>query len=153
MTTPSQQPPTERQLDTAITDRMAAELRRDGKTYRQIADAMGWASTASAYGAVKRALREVVREAGAEVLAFEVERLDQLVDDVRTIMKTTDSDMTKLMCVDRLTKLSETRRKLLGVDAPTKVEARITDSVDAQIEQLAYELGQVESMSPVNADH
>ncbi|WP_098892259.1 hypothetical protein [Streptomyces sp. or3] len=65
-----------RSLTTAERDARAAELRSKGWTYRRIAAELGWKQGADAYNAVQRVLKETVREAGEEVRALELERLD-----------------------------------------------------------------------------
>ena len=42
--------------------------------------------------------------------------------------------------IDRALRIMERRSKLLGLDAPMKQDLRVTDRLDAQIEQLAAEL-------------
>lgn len=142
------QPRTERQIDTAERDAQAARLRHYGFSYRQIAKQMGWESPASAHRAVGRALREIIREAAEDLVKLETERFDAALAPVLRIIET-GTPLEQLAAVDRLVKLSESRRKLLGLDAPTRTDLRITDSLDAQLEQLASEVAALEA--PVGA--
>lgn len=67
-----------RSVETAGRDAEAARLRTRHYSYRQIARELGMSSVSNAYEAVQRAIAEVPREAGAEALHFELERLDEL---------------------------------------------------------------------------
>ena len=141
----------------AVADRMALELRRDGYSYPQIADKLECA-VSTAHQRVKRALRAVVAEPAADVLTMERERLDKLLAKALAIAEFEDpgedgpevADRYRPSVAERLTalntalRISESRRKLEGIDAPTKHEHRIFDALDAQIEQLASELAAVE---------
>lgn len=62
--------------ETAIRDAKAAEVRAKGRTYQQVADECGYASSRSAWEAVQRAIAAVLKEPGEAVLHFELERLD-----------------------------------------------------------------------------
>ena len=131
-------PLTERNIDTAIRDGKAAQLRRDGLSYRQIAKAMG-CSVAGAHDMVRRALREAIREPAEELRTLELERLDALYAKVMVIVDT-GSTKEVLNAIDRALRIMERRSKLLGLDAPLKQDLRVTDRLDAQIEQLAAEI-------------
>jgi hypothetical protein len=65
----------DRSLTTAERDAEAARLRARGLSYRQIATELD-VDVANAHRAVKRALAEIVAEPAADVVAFELERLD-----------------------------------------------------------------------------
>lgn len=137
-------PVIERQLDSAERDAQAARLRFYGFSYRQIAQQMNWASPATAHRAVARALHEVVREAGEDLLKLETARLDAAVAPVLRIIET-GQPLEQLAAVNTLVKLSESRRKLLGLDAPVRADLRVQSSVDSQLEMLAQEIGQLEA--------
>ena len=131
----------DRTLDSAQRDARAARLRGLGYTYAQIAEQMGLRSQSSAHDAVRRALRETVRESAADLVAVEQERLDTLWSRVMPIVLDQNVDPeVRLKAVDRAVRISERRSRLLGLDAPTKTEVRVTDSLDAQLEELALEV-------------
>ena len=88
---------------------------------------------------VKRALREAVREPAEELRTLELERLDSLYATVTAIIET-GSPKDVLNAIDRALRIMERRSKLLGLDAPVRQDLRITDRLDAQIEQLAAEI-------------
>lgn len=145
-------------FELAVDDRLAAELRRDGYSYAQIADKLG-CSVGGAHKKVKRALRQIVQEPAQDVRLMEIARYDKLlvsaqeiVDGLKACPHCNAADsVPKFSTQDRLSamgtvlRISERRAKLEGLDAPTKVEHRIFDALDAQIEALASELAALES--------
>jgi hypothetical protein len=143
-------------------DSKAVELRRRHLTYRQIATQLGFASQSSAYDAVHRGLLDTIREPADYVRNFELERLDELGRAAwkvlydrhyalaasgkiplhpETGMPLVDDGPT-LAAIDRLLKISEARRKLLGLDAPVKAEVTHVDagSFDADIARLMADM-------------
>lgn len=128
-------------------DAEAARLRGQGLTYRAIAKKMG-TSVSVAHARVQSAFRATLAEPAEQARAVELARLedahdaalavllrehltvshgkvitvkDEHGDDVPLI-----DDAPVLQAVDRIRALSESRRKLLGLDAPSRV------SVDAE---------------------
>lgn len=131
-----------RTIDTVRRDTQAAELRAKGWSYQRIADELGWGNKGDAHHAVQRILQETVQEAGDDLRTMERERLDRLsaaaweVLDrqhvtvsngqiVRLDGTPLPDDGPVLQAIDRLLRISESRRKLDGLDAPSRV------SVDA----------------------
>ncbi|MER6191786.1 hypothetical protein [Streptomyces cyaneofuscatus] len=148
-----------RSLTTAERDARAAELRSKGWTYPRIAAELGFNHRADAYNAVKRVLKETVREAGEDVRALELERLDRLEAAANEVLEREHvtvsngrvvslnetplpDDGPVLAAIDRLLKIQERRARLLGLDAPTKAAITITPERAAAIEALADELGE-----------
>lgn len=98
-------------------ERDALELRRAGATYDAIADRLGYTNRGAAYKAVQRGLRRTIQEPADELRQLEVERLDRLLTAVwRSAMG------GNLGAVDRVLRVAERRARLLGLDAPTKIE-------------------------------
>lgn len=115
----------------------AMDLRAKGWTYQQIADELGYADRATANRAITDGLTAIVREPGAAVLHFELERLDAelvrldgLEANVRAVLDArhitvsngrviinpdTDEPMVDdgfvLQAVDRLLKIEDARRR------------------------------------------
>lgn len=146
-------------LTTAQRAAQAAELRSKGWTYSRIAAEVGYTHRADAYNAVKKVLEETVREAGENVRALELERLDRLeaaanevlerehvtVSNGRVVVLNETplpDDGPVLAAIDRLLKIQERRAKLLGLDAPTKQAITISPERAAALEQLVEELGE-----------
>jgi hypothetical protein len=140
-----------RTTETAARDAQAANLRAEGWKLQAIADHLGFSDRSEARYAIRRALREIVQGPAEKLLASEAERLDTLYEEALEVLqrdhvtvshgriiKDDDGnpildDGPKLAAIDRLVKVRESYRKLLGLDAPSRV------SVDAQ--QLGDEIG------------
>lgn len=146
----------EHTIDTAERDADAARLRAEGKSYPQIASEMGYYDKSGARKAVQRALVAVVQEAGDELRALEVERMNRLLDVAWQIMErphyahsagrliTMDNvpvldDAPSLMALDRILKIMERRAKLLGLDAPVRHEVLTIDAIDQELARLDAE--------------
>jgi len=123
---------------TAVTDAQAANLRGRGLSYRAIAAEMGWSHPSSAYEAVARAIAEVITEPAEAALQIELDRLDLAYRTTLAVLEREhvtvsngkvitlggeplQDDGPILAAVDRLVRISESRRKLLGLDQPAKV--------------------------------
>lgn len=150
----------ERNLETATRDADAARLRARGRTYRQIATELDMAGPGKAYEAVRRVLAETTQEAADDLRLIELERLDQMYQAALKVLETehyavshgrviyledggpplTD-DGPALQAMDRLLKIQERRAKLLGLDAPTKANVTVSDSMTEEISRLAAQLG------------
>jgi transposase-like protein len=137
-----------RSTDVVATDARAAELRGQGFSYAAIAREMGWASKSSAHDAVHRAFKATLTEPAEQARAVELARLEDAHDAALAVLMrehitvshgkvitVTDDDGNEvpliddapvLQAIDRIRALSESRRKLLGLDAPSRV------SVDAE---------------------
>ncbi|MBL7487105.1 hypothetical protein [Frankia sp. AgW1.1] len=144
-----------RRLDAATIarDSEAAKMRIDGKTYDQIAVALGYPNRGVAYRAVQRFLQATAQETADELRALELERLDRLYQAGMQVLeakhytvqkdgviwhdgKPLEDDGPVLAAIDRLLKIQDRRAKLLGLDAPTKVEVRTVGQIEAEIAEL-----------------
>lgn len=127
--------------DQAIEDRRwkAWDLRIKGKSYRAIGDALG-VSGKTAHQDCQAVLARVIDEANenaAQDRAVSLYRLDRALDiveqalgaEVFTESGERDHEL-RLKAVDRLVKIDESRRKLLGTDAPMKheIDANVTSA-------------------------
>jgi hypothetical protein len=133
-----------RSQDTAERDAAACRLRTEGRTYDQIAQQLGFADRSNARDAVERALKATVQEPADQVRQLELARLDALwaaawavlerehvvVNSGEIVIDTREGadgqplldDAPVLKAVQTLLKVAERRAKLLGLDAPTKIE-------------------------------
>lgn len=127
-----------RGLDTAERDAQAARLRTRGYTYRAIATELG-IDVHTAHDAVQRVLQATVEEPAADLRRVELERLDMLVRKATDVLdafhhvvsnrgdvveyngQPLEDDGPVLAAINTLIRVSESRRKLLGLDAETKV--------------------------------
>jgi hypothetical protein len=147
-----------RTLTVAQRDAEAARLRSQGWTYERIADHLGYSDKSNARRAIEKVLKDTVQEAGDELRTMERERLDRLSEAAWAVLerqhvtvsngrvislpdpetgesKPLPDDGPVLQAIDRLLRISESRRKLEGLDAPSRV------SVDA--ENLGAEIGAI----------
>lgn len=137
----------------------ALDLRRQGATYAQIGDRIG-VTEAAAYKIVKRVLDRVTVEAAPDVRKLEADRLDQFQlaalavlrrqhytvsggqivkdDDGRPLV----DDGPTLQAIRTLLSVQERRAKLLGLDAPARVDMKVltVDMLDARIAELQAQL-------------
>lgn len=141
-----------RSVDDAETRAEAARLRAKGWTYARIAEHLGYAMPASAYNAVKQVLQETVQEAGDELRTMERERLDRMAEAAWAVLERQHvmvsngrvvslegtplpDDGPVLQAIDRLLRISESRRKLEGLDAPSRVSVE-ADALGAEIAHI-----------------
>jgi hypothetical protein len=147
----------------------ACRLRVAGYTYAQIAERLGYSSEKFAQVDVKRALkvyvdlqqepieelraRELAALDGAQQVATEVMGRDHLAHSNGRVVMIEDEqtgevshvkdDGPKLAAIDRVVKISESRRKLLGQDAPSKVDTTVTGTTEYVIKIDAGEMEQL----------
>ncbi|WP_157882429.1 hypothetical protein [Streptomyces silvensis] len=142
----------ERTLETAQRDARAAALRAEGRTYQEIGEDLG-ISKGAAMDACRRAVREAVQDSAKNLINLEVTRLEAMYDEVLDILQREHyvvshgqivrddtgtalrDDEMKLKAIDRALRTRESFRKLLGLDAPSRV------SIEA--EQLGREIGRL----------
>jgi hypothetical protein len=143
-----------RTLAGAKRDADAAHLRSRGLTYQTIANELGFSSAGKAYEGVQRAIASAPREAGSEALSVELMRLDELwrkalliaerehivvsngtiMLDPRTVgdhggIKPLEDTGAQLAAIDRLVRISAQRAKLLGLEAPKRVQVDVPEPV------------------------
>jgi hypothetical protein len=127
-----------RTIETAEREAKAAQLRSRGMSYRQIAAELG-VDTHTAHNDVQSALAAIVAEPAAAAQALELERLDAMYARALQVMEahhvtvsngrvvTLDDsplpdDGPVLAAINTLVRISESRRKLLGLDSPVKTQ-------------------------------
>lgn len=107
------------------------ELRLAGATYEDIGEVVG-RHKANVYRRIKKAIQEIPKSEVEELRALELERLSRVQRSVwRQALE------GHMGAVDRVIKISERRSRLLGLDAPQRVDlgARAVD-----IESVAREI-------------
>ncbi len=147
---------------TAKKDAEAAQLRAEGKTSDQIAEALAFSDRSVARRAVERALAATVREPADELRQLELIRLDALWMQAAKVMTSEHLTVSQgrvvevngvplkddgpvLTAIDRLLKIMERRAKLVGLDSAAKVEVLSVDALDREIAKLTAELGGTET--------
>lgn len=108
----------------------ALVLRQAGATWDEVARGAGYANRQNARQAVMKHLEEHAVENVHQLRALEGARLDRLQRTLWTRALGGDLD-----AIDRTLRIMDQRAKLLGLNAPTKIE--ITDEMDREIQQLA----------------
>lgn len=140
-------------------------MRTSGMRFSQIAEELGYASPASAVKAYHKALDEIPFEAVEQHRQLELQRLDRLIEEAWKLYEARhpvvsfgkvffeaegpDGEMVpiedagpKLAALKEIRALSESRRRLIGADAPTRtrIEVVTEDVIDAEIRRLEAEL-------------
>jgi FAD/FMN-containing dehydrogenase len=132
-----------RRLAAAERTRQAMALKKAGKTYEEIRRALG-ISKGAAVKAVQRGLAEIKDETSRDAeehRAIESARLDTAQAAIWPQVMQGD-----LAAIDRFVRLSQRRAALLGLDAPTKVDATVEDKtpprarLDALLDGLAAKI-------------
>lgn len=141
----------EQQVENATITSEALKLRAQGLTYEQIGARQGGVGKRTAHRRVMKALKRLVDEPAEEVLKLELERLDRaLRRDVRSIASLNalvakwepqaeggDLEAAELLIKAHAALLKanagfvrtcESRRVLLGLDAPEKKDVTIKDA-------------------------
>ncbi len=106
-----------KQIEMAIKENQTFTLRMAGANYADIADRVGYADASGAYRAFNRALNRLVLETPDEARLLELARLDAI-----SINLFRSAQQGALGSVDRYLRVMERRSKLLGLDAPDRVE-------------------------------
>jgi hypothetical protein len=149
-----------RTVESAKRDAEAARLRSLGLSFRQIAEQLKFSDASCAHRAYRRGLAAVPVEAGQELRATSLARLDIATQKVFEVLlrrhmlaqngrvavdpatrQPLVDDGPLLAAVDRLVKLEERRSKLLGLDSPAKVDMTVSDEMDRRIAALMAEMG------------
>ncbi|MGH2775632.1 MAG: hypothetical protein ACRDJT_09405 [Actinomycetota bacterium] len=118
----------------------ALKLRQQGKSYREIAEAVGYANPSGAWRAVERTLRESHAESPESLRVLEIERLNSLLD-ASWVTATTPGAKGQMLAVDRVLAIMKRRAELLGLDAPKKSERITKGTIEGEIERLEKQLG------------
>lgn len=98
--------------------RQALEMRRNGFSYRKIGERLH-IDHSMAFKDVQNALAALTKERNKEaeyVRELELQRLDMLLEGLSRL-----AEIGNPIAVDKFLRVCESRRKLLGLDAPTKV--------------------------------
>ncbi len=133
----------DRDPTTAANDARATKLRAQGLSYAQIAEQMGMSGRSKAYEAVARCLNDTLKPPADELRILEAERLDDLTRKAYEVL-TADHIVTQhgkivrgedgepvqdhepvLKAIDRLLRLSDARRRLLGLDVPVRADVTV----------------------------
>ena len=113
-------PTAQRRIEAKERALKALELRKKGVRYEQIAQQLGYSNRGNAHKAVMKELNLLAKECleeAAQVRDLELQRLDDLyLAAWKAIARGSES------AIDRALRVSESRRKLMGLDAAQKVD-------------------------------
>jgi hypothetical protein len=144
----------------AARDAEAARLRALGWSLTEIAERLDFYNPVQAGASIRRALANTTRIARDEQRLLELQSLDEceralwvkiraqhiLVSNGHIIRGDDEQPIEDsrflLEAIDRILRVKESRRKLLGLDAPARSEVLTIDSVEAEIAKLERELHQ-----------
>lgn len=110
-------PSVRRQLNAVDKQVRALELRKAGLTLEQIANELGYASKSGAAKALSAALQKTIQEPADELRTLESQRLDALLHSLWNNALSGDT-----RAIDTCLRVMDRRAKLLGLDAPSKLE-------------------------------
>lgn len=112
-----------------VREREVINLRRKGKSFRQIADELGLSGPGAAHNIFKRVMEkdyEITKEAA---MAHREEQLHQLDEQLGLLLERQLVDPDNLNVTDRILKVLERKSKLLGLDAALKTETKVDMSM------------------------
>ena len=141
-------------LDRAARIVKATELRLQGKSYDAIAQAMG-IHRSYAFKLVDAGMEMSITRAADELRVREGDRLDELIALLADrVDAKKEIDSNTLGAIDRLIRISESRRKLFGLDAPERLAAdfNLNPATDKR-EGLDQAMLRLWEANKVNADH
>jgi hypothetical protein len=158
-------------LDNPERDHLAAKMRRDGHSYKDIADKLGWANSASAHHAVQRAMKAIPKEPTRELIDMELARLNSMYVICTNILEAEHVTVSNgrliflndvplrdygpiLATLDRMLKIQERRAKIIGYDAPTKsrIEVITEDAMVTVMKDLEAQIAELDKHSAMQAD-
>ena len=141
----------EKELDLIKRETQVVELRRTGATWEGIAQVVGYSNAGGAYKAYQRAMARVFEQPVKEMRDAELDRLDRLQ---RAYWK--DAIEGNVRSADFILRVIDKRAKLLGLDAPTKIQAEVVNYdagvIDAEIERIIRELDELDQSITVEVE-
>lgn len=117
-------------------DEQILRLRCAGLSLRAIGARVGL-SHQGVSDRITAALAELVNPAAEEFRQLEAARLNDLTSRAYEVLDGAEGDEVKLKAIDRLTRLSESRRKLLGLDAVEPIAVTLSRRLDVEGDVVA----------------
>jgi hypothetical protein len=106
------------------------ELRRAGLTWATIAKETGYSGPSGAYKAYQRAAERLIRPNLEEYRDMEIDRLDRLQAGVWQ-----SAAQGNVKSIDAVLRIINTRARLLGLEAPQKIQAEVTTYDGSELEE------------------
>lgn len=120
----------------AVQDEEILRLRCAGLSLRAIGTRVGL-SHQGVSDRITAALAELVTPVASEFRELEAARLNDLTFRAYEVLDGAEGDEVKLKAIDRLARLSESRRKLLGLDATEPIAVTLSRRADVEGEAVA----------------
>ena len=127
------------EIDTAERTKRVVELRLAGATFQQIADRVGYSQASAAYKCWQRAMADIPASSKELARSLELARLDAMLTAVWPACL-----RGQLGAIDRALNIGRRRARLLGLDAPVRVDGSLSDSLSAEVERLALTMAQLD---------
>jgi hypothetical protein len=129
------------------------ELRRSGETWERIAQVVGYANASGAQKAYMRVVKRVQRDSVDQIRDLELDRLDRIQ---RAYWKPAIVDLDK-RSAEVVLKVMDRRAKLLGLEAPQKVQAEVMTydgnfDYNNDIERIIRLLDEVDQSKPLSLE-
>jgi hypothetical protein len=143
------QTPEEKAAEREAKESRVLDLRRAGFTFQRIAEEVGYATPSGAQRALERIMTRNVPQAPEEFRWQELDRLDRMqVALWPRAMKGDDR------AISTIVRLMERRARLVGIDAPTRVQAEVVNydgnrDIDGDIERIVNLIRGVDSSEPL----
>lgn len=112
-------------------DATILRLRCAGLSLRAIAERVGLSHQTVA-NRIEDAIRELLEPAAEEWRALETARLNDLTSAAYRVLGGAETDELRLKAIDRLLRLSESRRKLWGLDAQVPIDVVLSRRTDVE---------------------
>jgi hypothetical protein len=134
---------TPNRIAVAERERDALELRKAGRSFDEIAGALGYAERGGASKAVSRALAATIQEPADELRRLEAARLDALWGALYPL-----AIDGQLGAVDRCLAIQSRRAKLLGLDAPPRhaIDVITTEAFEQAFARLERENDELDAI-------
>lgn len=133
--------PTPEQIDK---EKRVLELKRSGATWDAIAEVVGYANGSGAFKAYKRAMVRTLQQPADELRDAEVDRLDRLQRAYWFEAIGDRDNPPQHKSAELILKIINIRADLLGLKAPTKIQAEVVSydasGIEADIERIAHNL-------------
>ena len=127
-----------RRIEAVDKQRQAVELRMAGRTWQEIADALGYADHSGAVRAVQDSLQKTLGAPSAEFRELTLERLTKILQVQWPNMLRGEVPAAKL-CLQTIGDM----RQLMGVDMPSRVEHSGPEGNPIQHEVVTLDLGDI----------
>jgi hypothetical protein len=128
------------------------DLRRAGFTFQRIAEEVGYNQASGAQRAYNRIMARNIPQAPEEHRQQELDRLDRMqVALWPRAMKGDDK------AINTIIRLMERRARLVGIDAPTRIQAEVVNydgnrDIDGDIERIVNLIRGVDSSEPLEVE-